>query len=344
MPFEMERDKRVAKGDEEPQSFGSRVEINIGHACNNNCRFCMQANSGIDHKRWVPLDKVKNELRFYRQKGIVELGILGGEPTLYPWLMEALAFAKELGYERITINSNGRRFADAEFTRACVENGVNRFCLSVHSQRREVEDYLSGRKGVYDEKMQGIVNIMRLKKAGLVENVSLNPVLTRKNMDHMVQFVSFFKRLGIWDIRFNFVRPEGGAENNPELVPRYSEAMPFIVKAMLANETKLHINLTFGEIPFCTYPAEIFGNATLRNRYIGEFIDSPTNVTEFIDNTEAGRRRFLWQELKSDVLKSPTKACKGCKLFPICGGVWKNYLQMYGEREFGSLGAIMEDE
>ena len=288
MPHEMDRAKRVSRGDAPPVQVGSRVEINIGHACNNHCIFCMQADSARDHKRWVPLEQFTRELAFYHDQGVSELGILGGEPTLYPWLFEGLQEAKRLGFGRITINSNGSRFADMDFTRRCAEAGVTRFCLSVHSHIEDIEDTLSARKGAWADKVQAIKNIEALRSEGMtIEHISLNPVLNRMNMQDIEGFVAFYKHLGVHDIRFNAIRPEGGAENSRNLVPGYHELMPYIIRAIRANEAKHRITLTFGEIPLCVWPKEFFKSDTLTRRYIGELRDLPTNVTEFISPDDA---------------------------------------------------------
>ena len=344
MAHEMDKAKRVSRGNEPPVQVGSRVEINIGHACNNRCIFCMQHSSDSQHKRWVPLDKFTAELDYYHRQGVRELGILGGEPTLYPWLFEGLQHAKNRGFGRITINSNGSRFADMDFTRRCAEAGITRFCLSVHSHVEDIEDTLSARKGAWADKVQAIKNINALRAEGLpIERISLNPVLNRMNMEDMEGFVAYYKALGVKDIRFNAIRPEGGAHNSQSLVPRYHELMPHIIAAIRANEARHRIVLTFGEIPLCVWPKTFFKSDTLTRRYIGELRDLPTNVTEFITPDDDGRRRFLWQDLKCDVLKTLTEACKSCALVKQCGGVWTNYIEMYGEHEFSPMGDTPED-
>ncbi len=323
---------------------GQRVDINLGHACNHRCLFCMQGESGIDQKRWVKLDKLKKELTFYaKEKGVTQLGLLGGEPTLYPWIEEALGMAQDLGYREITINTNGFRLADMEFARMAAQKGINRYCISLHSEDPAIEDYLCNHKGALIRKMQAIRNITHLRKEGVVDAViSLNAVLNRLNLPTMDRFIRLFKHLGIHDIRLNFIRPEGRARNNEEIVSTYREAMPKLMELVDLNEREFKIRLTFGEIPYCIFPESFFADVARRHQYIGEYTDRRTFVSTF-GNQEShltdgtGRQRFVWQDLKMDELKSFVAACEGCTWRGVCGGAWTNYIEMYGDEEFAAL-------
>ncbi len=317
-----------------------RADINLGHACNNRCRFCMQGHSSKAQRAWLPLEKLREELRHYAQdKGFTSLGLLGGEPTLYPHLFEALDIARELGFSEITINSNGYKLADETFAHAAVEHGINRFCLSVHSETPSIEDDLSGRKGSFKTKLTALRNLLHLQKQGGINNISLNAVLTRQNLPGLLDYIRFYTGLGLRDLRFNVVRPEGRAAEMRDMVPQYKEIMPSLLQAVVQNERHWHIRLSFGEIPYCQYPESWMDNDHLRSRYIGEYIDRRTAVSSFNNPgaelaDEDGRQRFTWQDLKADVLKRFVPACERCPWASVCGGVWINYLEMYGDEEF----------
>ncbi len=324
---------------------GQRADINLGHACNNRCVFCMQGHSSKDQRRWLSLERLKKELDHYADEiGLKSLGLLGGEPTLYPHLFEGLDYARAKGFDDITINTNGYRLAKAEFCDEAVRHGINRYCLSVHSHLEDIEDELSGRKGSMNTKKDAIDNLLSLQREGKgVRSISINAVLTSLNLPTLPEFVEYWAGKGIRDIRFNFVRPEGRAADHKELVPRFTQAMPLLLKAVALNERKWKINLSFGEIPYCIYPQRFFANRVFRGRYIGEYRDRRTHVSSFNNpgndglSDEDGRQRFVWQDLKVDVLKQLTPACRRCRWIDVCGGVWKNYIALYGDEEFSPL-------
>lgn len=340
----MSNEKKIDAPESSLEGREERVDINLGHACNHKCVFCMQGESGIDQKRWVKLEKLKLELSYYAEKkGIRVLGLLGGEPSLYPWLEDALDHARALGYREITLNTNGFRLGDWDFAKMAAEKGIRRYCISLHSEIPAVEDFLSGQKGSFIRKMRAIRNLTKLRSQGMTDlYISVNAVLNKKNLPTLHNFISFLKHLGILDIRFNFIRPEGRARNNEEVVCTYKEAMPKLMELVRLNESMYKIRLTFGEIPYCVFPPAFFENTQLRRKYIGEYTDRRTFVSTF-GNREGnltdgtGRQRFVWQDLKMDELKSFVAACERCVWRGICGGVWTNYLEMYGDEEFEPL-------
>src|SRR5436190_911475 len=119
----------------------------------------------------------------------------------------------ELGYTRVAVCSNGMKYDDAAFVRALVDAGVTRFAVSVHSHLPEVELDLVKVPDALERKVAGLKNLLAERAAGrLPDNVSINPVLNKKTYRHIVEFLYFFEGLGINDIRFNFIRPEGKAE------------------------------------------------------------------------------------------------------------------------------------
>ncbi len=322
---------------------GERVDINLGHACNYKCIFCMQGNSTKEQRKWVDKKTLFLEMEHYsRELGVKSLGLLGGEPTLYPWLSEALDYARQLGFDDITINTNGFMFADAEFTKNAVEHGLNRFCISIHSESPKVEDFLSGQAGALKRKLTAIRNIVTMRKAGHKITLSINAVLNNRNYPTMDRYVAFYKQLGITDIRFNFIRPEGRSLDHLDIVPSFSETMPKIMETVLANENRHKIFLSFGEIPYCVYPSEFFSNKTLRKKYIGEYRDRRTHVSTFGNqpgnlSDDNGKQRFVWQDLRMNELKTYVDECRSCPWVEVCGGVWTHYLEIYGDSEFKSL-------
>ena len=49
---------------------------------------------------------------------------------------------------------------------------------------------------------------------------------------------------------------------------------------------------------------------------------------------EGGRSRFNWQDRKKMDLKGGPRACSSCVRRPVCEGVWKGYLDIYGDEDF----------
>src|SRR5262245_27765935 len=323
------------------------LELNVGMACNNACVFCVSGlPEGKESRRWLPLDKAKRELKHAFDNGCRSIGFLGGEPTIYPELLPAAAYARELGYTRIAVCSNGMKYDDPAFVEALLAAGVTRFAISVHSHKPEIELDLVKVPDALERKVAGIKNLLAAKAAGRVpDNVSINPVLNRKTYRHIVEFMAFWTGIGVDDIRFNFIRPEGKAEAEEDvardIVPTFTEVAPYIRQAVVANERRFRIHLTFGEMPICGLPPELVANQKLMRRYVGEFQDLVTDVALFAaprkDEGKDGLDRFNWQDRKRGQLKQPVAACPTCRYAGTCFGVAKGYVTLYGEREFHPL-------
>jgi hypothetical protein len=329
------------------------LELNVGMACNNACVFCVSGlPEGKESRRWLPLDKAQRELKVAFDAGCRSVGFLGGEPTIYPDLLPAVAYARELGYSRVAICSNGMKYDDASFVRALVDAGVTRFAVSVHSHRPDLEEELVKVPDALERKVAGLRNLLVEKAAGrLPDNVSINPVLSKKTAPHIVDFIAFFVSIGLDDIRFNFIRPEGKAEIDADpacgsalarsIVPTFTEVKPWIRRAIVANETRFKIHLTFGEMPICALPDELLRNAALLRRYVGEFQDLTTDVALFAaprrEEGKDGLDRFNWQDRKRAQLKQPVAACASCRYGGTCFGVAKGYVSLHGDREFHPL-------
>ncbi|MBW2262673.1 MAG: radical SAM protein, partial [Deltaproteobacteria bacterium] len=109
------------------------LELNLGKLCNNRCIFCLDGSAPRESRKWVPARRAAGELERARQEGTTSLGLLGGEPTAHPEILEIVGMAKELGFQRIALTSNGLKLSNPGLSRALVEAGVTRFSLSVHA-------------------------------------------------------------------------------------------------------------------------------------------------------------------------------------------------------------------
>ncbi len=322
---------------ESPQS-PRRVEINFGVHCNGRCIFCMSS-FGRDRKEpWASFKKVQEELRHFYGQGCRAAGFLGGEPTVYPHLLESLAYAKGLGYTQLSICTNGIRLADPVFCRALVQAGLNRVTMSVHSHKAEVEDGLIMRiPGALARKVAAVKNLVALRQEGyLRDNVSLNPVLCRPNLFFMEDFIDFFSGLGVGDIRFNYIWPHGEVKNDRDWIPAFREAMPEIVRIMLVNEKKLHKHLSFGGVPQCALrlvPCSQQLQEYLTAKYLDETSFEQNNYVSLAAQGDPTKDRFVWQEVRREVFKTKPVQCARCGHQGRCDGVWSSYAQLYGLEE-----------
>lgn len=320
------------------------VEINIGKACNNRCVFCIDGLPKAEDRSYMPWEQMRTELEAWYTSGTRSVGFLGGEPTTYPHIVPAVAYARELGYTRVTIATNATKLRLTHFTDKLLDAGLTRVTVSMHGHTAELEDRLTRVPGNFHKKVTALRYLVKKREEGhLADNVSVNIVLNGWNYMHLPQMLRFFFRLGLDDVRANFIRTEGYAEEDLSLTPRFADVVPVLIKAVLLNEHHFRKSFTFGGFPMCVLPLELLANRRLARKYIGEFRDLDTDCSIRADHDHGlarvtdGRARFNWQDRKRFDLKRHLPQCAGCRYAEPCEGVWGFYLGVHGGGEFAAI-------
>jgi cyclic pyranopterin phosphate synthase len=325
------------------------VEINVGKICNNKCVFCLDGLPATEMRRYMPYPEMQAEIQRWYEAGTRSLGFLGGEPTTYPWILDAIRYGRDLGYTRITIATNGTKLFRHDFVDKLLDAGLTRVTMSMHGHRPELEDAITRVPGNFLKKKSGLEYLLKQREAGkLRDNVSVNVVVNEMNYRYLPQILKFFFDLGLDDVRANFVRAEGYAETETTLIPKLTDVVPYVVKAILLNAYKYKRTFTIGSFPLCVLPPELLGNKELARQTVGEFRDLDTDCSiktltadgfpDGIATIEEGRARFNWQDRKRYDLKShPPEVCPKCRYYDVCEGVWKNYLPIHGSAELRAI-------
>ncbi|MCB9665663.1 MAG: radical SAM protein [Alphaproteobacteria bacterium] len=325
------------------------VEINIGKACNNRCVFCIDGLPKREDRSYMAWEEMERELRHWHEAGTRSVGFLGGEPTTYPHIVQAIGLARDLGYTRIALATNATKLRLQHFTDKCLEAGLTRVTISMHGHTGPLEDKITRVPGVFEKKCDAIRYLNQKKKEGfLADGLSVNIVLNGWNYRHLLHMMKFFYLdLELDDLRINFVRPEGYAEGDPDITPRYQAVVPLLRKALYAMETAKEFRgktFTFGGFPLCVLPPVLRDNDALLKKYMGEYRDLSTDCSVRqdgdgfgIEEIKDGRSRFNWQDRKRFDLKHAPDACHTCTKVALCEGVWKGYVDIHGQGEFQAI-------
>ena len=246
---------------------------------------------------------------------------MGGEFTLHPDIFKIVKLAKLLGFKTIHIISNGRKYNDENFLKQLIKNGVNRFSVSIHSHKPEIEDYLTQRPGGFEEKIQGLKNLVKLK-----QQVSVNLVINNLNYKDILETLKYFNKLGVNDFRLNFIWLHGRARDNKDLFLKYSDFLPLLDEIIRLSKIN-NFTIALEGIPACLIKDEN------KLDYIGELRDLKTEVVAF-NNPQKERENFNWQERKANEFKVKHEKCAQCEFDKFCEGVWRDYVDIFGWEEF----------
>jgi len=141
---------------------GAVLTVDLTNRCNMMCNPCfMDANQvGYVHEPTFEDTKaiLDRAISFKPRRQIIIL-FSGGEPTLSPYFLDAVAYAKKIGFYRILAATNGIRYAeDIEFCKAAKEAGQH----GVYLQFDGVSEKKNQHRGVgnlFDVKLKAIENL-----------------------------------------------------------------------------------------------------------------------------------------------------------------------------------------
>jgi uncharacterized radical SAM superfamily Fe-S cluster-containing enzyme len=156
---------------------GSVLTVDLTNRCNMMCDPCfMDANQvGFVHElSWEDIKMVLDNAISIKPKRQMSVQFSGGEPTISPWFLDAVRYARKVGYNSVQAATNGIEFAKSpEFAKAAAEAGLRYAYLQFDGIGNAANSHR--RVGnLFDVKLRAIEN---LYSAG----VDIVPVITIVN-------------------------------------------------------------------------------------------------------------------------------------------------------------------
>jgi uncharacterized radical SAM superfamily Fe-S cluster-containing enzyme len=156
---------------------GAVLTIDLTNRCNMMCDPCfMDANQvGFVHELgWDEIKTLLDNAISIKPKRQMSVQFSGGEPTLSPYFLDAVRYAKKVGYNSVQAATNGIEFAKSpEFARAAAEAGLRYAYLQFDGIGNAANSHrLVG--NLFDVKLRAIENLWR-------NGVDIVPVTTIVN-------------------------------------------------------------------------------------------------------------------------------------------------------------------
>lgn len=188
------------------------MEIEFSRICNFRCTYCYveeQTRSSNELSR----DEIKDVILQAKQMGARKIIILGGEPSIYPYLAEMLDFldSEELEIEMFT---NGAGI-DQNMANILAKSKV-RVALKMNSRDEEIQDQLAGRKGAFSIINRALAN---LRKAGYPSNelfLAISTVICQQNIKELASLWQWLRQENIEPF-YEVITPQAHALNNDGL-------------------------------------------------------------------------------------------------------------------------------
>ena len=247
--------------------------------------------------------EVRAALKGARADGITLLDIDGGEPLLYPSLVTVIRDARRLGFERITVTTNGRRLADPDVAAALLASGLHSLLISLHGSAPTIHDGLTDRPGSFRETATGLRNVLRLMAPGF--GLGVNTTVTTANLADLMKLGERLAALAVPQWNLQLVTPFGRA--GEDLLPTREELRDTLSAVLERFGERLAMAVV--NAPPCRLPGY--------ERYVAADLGKLQRTMRFVTREEVNLAHYLQQRRRYE------EKCEDCLFRPACGGEYE---------------------
>ena len=310
-----------------------RIEVLVSSTCNNNCYFCCDRVARSEYLRFnsyflarygaVFLDRPNFLKQVENATRVSDILFTGGEPTLNDNLTDFIAVAKERGYRKIALQTNGRRLCYIDYCFRLLENGLNHVHVALHGSTRKYHDHITRSPGSFFQVVRGLENMKFLKK-NFDFKMSVNFVINRLNIRNIGPYIDFVLSKGFADeIVFKTLMYCGN-------VKAYQHNL-LVSLLEVAKEFKAAVRLCEGSNRMVTDRIRILNMPLcLLNEY-EHYAEKNKGIPSYLSGNSVKPMKRC-----SDFLKR--KDCKYCCFDLECCGIDRGYIKMNGWDEFVPAG------
>jgi uncharacterized Fe-S cluster-containing radical SAM superfamily protein len=295
--------------------MGKTLSIETGIRCSNRCSFCYQLGwrTGGNQLPDPTFAALLGKLEWGRENGYDQLGFSGGEPTIRKDFLELVRLAREMGYVRVGLTTNGRRFANKEFAQEALQAGIDSIGWSLHGADSLTHDKLVGREGAFEQLRQGIANIEALCR-GTDRHVDQNLFILVNQQNHLQ--LSDICRLGRGHgIKLMILQPVIYSKGNLAMAAEHSLPLPELLAAIrqaAQDGIAAEWFVKLFNLPPCFFTEEL--QALEHQRY-------PVDVFRYQEKRRAGESKVAAGQgyLRLD-------RCGACLLEDFCPGLHQSLM------------------
>src|SRR6202522_1308174 len=169
---------------------GSVLTVDLTNRCNMMCDPCfMDANQvGYVHElNWEEIQEILENATKIKPRRQMSVQFSGGEPTMHPRFIDAVRYARKVGYNSVQAATNGIEFAKSkEFCKAAFEAGMRYAYLQFDGIGNDANSHRQV-GNLFDVKLRAIEN---MHEAG-IEIVLVTTIVNNVNNDQVGPIVKF---------------------------------------------------------------------------------------------------------------------------------------------------------
>ena len=185
------------------------MEIEFSRICNFRCSYCYVPDSS-EYRNELSREEIKDVILQAKALGARKIIILGGEPSIYPHLVEMLRFLGREGLE-IEMFTNGSG-VDKALAAVLAEEKV-RVVLKLNSRDEAIQDRLAGKKGAFQIINRALANLQEAGYPSPDQFLAISTVICRQNIAELPAMWQWLREENI-EPYFEVITPQANALDN----------------------------------------------------------------------------------------------------------------------------------
>lgn len=165
--------------------------------CTANCDGCVSRqayHNSIKRREMLSIEQWSQILKDTAEAGLERMSISGGEPTLYPHLIDLIKEAK-MNNITVQVNTNGSLITH-ELAGKLLEAGLDSVMISIYSHEAAKHDAFRRHKGLWDKATNAARIFSELRKQYPHFILKTQTILLRENYRHLHELLELHQSLG----------------------------------------------------------------------------------------------------------------------------------------------------
>ena len=171
--------------------------LTLNRACNLRCKWCYAKGTEFQKKDDMDLNMAYDIIDVCNDLDIKNITLIGGEPTIYPFLFDVIKYAHSWGIS-CGIVSNGLQYANNEFLNKLIALKIKMVSISLKGENRETFKNVTG-----VDAFDNVIESIRMCKQNNVK-VSVSMVLTEENIYTYLEGIKKVVSAGADNIHLSF--------------------------------------------------------------------------------------------------------------------------------------------
>ena len=185
------------------------MEMEFNKSCNFRCLYCYASDNTV-HRNELSKHEFLDLINQAKELGARKIIVLGGEPMLYPPIIEMIQYIRGLDMD-VELFTNGTNIT-REMAQTLYTIGV-RVVLKMNTFEQKIQDMLSGRKGAYAQIHEAFNNLKQAGYPSADRFMGISTVICQQNIDELPKMWEWLRDQNIAPY-FEMITPQGGAKEH----------------------------------------------------------------------------------------------------------------------------------